>query len=201
MIQVMLAEQPRLLRGALVALLSPEEDIEIIAEMDSLCRDLPKMVSLRPDVTIIDIDHIGDEALRAAAQFRRQLSSCHVLALTGSRLSESIRRASPLRPHGLVNKHGAPRLLAEAIRNVATGQRFLDPVLALTALETSESPLTQRETGVLRLAAEGAPVTEIATRLFLSVGTVRNYLSAVISKTGARNRIDAIRIARESDWL
>ncbi len=200
MIHVMLAGPPRLVRGALVALLAREDDIEVLPQTD-LRTDEPGSVQLSPpDVTVIDIDHIADEELLAAYEYRRRRNACRILLLTGTPPERS-RRTALLRPHGLVDKNGNPRLLVEAIRRVTAGHRFVDHDLALTMLDAVDNPLTRREVDILRLAAEGSPVTEIAAQLFLSVGTVRNYVSAIIRKTGARNRIEAIRMARESGWL
>jgi two-component system response regulator DesR len=112
-----------------------------------------------------------------------------------------LREAVEARAAGFVRKDGPPELLSEAIRRLAVGKKALDPDLAFAALNSDPNPLTHREADVLRLAAQGASTTEIASELYLSVGTVRNYLSRVISKTGARTRMEAIRIADRSGWL
>ncbi|WP_093802596.1 response regulator transcription factor [Streptomyces sp. Wb2n-11] len=201
MIRVLLVEENGLLRGALDALLTREEDMEVVAEAGGDGKILARALSYRPDVVVIDVDSRQDEALATAGELCKRLPECRTLLVAGAPTLERLRRVLALRPPGLIGKDGPSDRLVEGIRKVVGGQRYIDPELALLVLDAVENPLTPREREVLRLAADGAPGPEIADRLSLSVGTVRNHLSAITRKVGARNRIDAIRIARESGWL
>ncbi len=201
MIRVLLVEENGLLRGALDALLTREEDMEVVAEAGGDGKILARALSYRPDVVVIDVDSRQDEALATAGELCKRLPECRTLLVAGTPTLERLRRVLALRPPGLIGKDGPSDRLVEGIRKVVGGQRYIDPELALLVLDAVENPLTPREREVLRLAADGAPGPEIADRLSLSVGTVRNHLSAITRKVGARNRIDAIRIARESGWL
>ncbi|MEW2220385.1 response regulator transcription factor [Streptomyces sp. NPDC006990] len=201
MISVVLAEDMHMVRGALVALLDIEKDIEIVAEIDSGSAILPAVLAHRPDVAVIDIDLPGVDGLTAAAEVHEKLSACRTLILTSLGQPGNLRRALEAHVSGFLLKDAPPSKLADAIRRIRAGERVIDPELALDAWSARENPLTSRETEVLRLAAEGAEAADIAGRLFLSVGTVRNYLTAIVIKLGARNRVDALRIAREQGWL
>ncbi|WP_059048652.1 response regulator transcription factor, partial [Streptomyces acidiscabies] len=139
--------------------------------------------------------------LSAAAQLAQQLPSCRTLILTSLGRPGTLRKALAAQVGGFLLKDAPPDRLAGAVRDVAAGKRVIDPQLALAAFDNGENPLTPRETEVLRMAADGAEAADIASRLFLSVGTVRNYLTTVVTKLNARNRVDAIRVARESGWL
>lgn len=201
MIRILLAEDMHMVRGALVALLSLETDIEVLAEVESGDAIVPTALKVRPDVAVIDIDLPGIDGLTAAAKLRDELPACRTLILTSLGRPGTLRRALSARVGGFILKDAPPDQLSEAIRKVAGGQRVVDPQLMLAAWDSEENPLTQRETEVLRLAADGAEVMEIAAQLFLSVGTVRNYLTTIVFKLNARNRVDAIRIARDAGWL
>ncbi|MDG5804306.1 response regulator transcription factor [Streptomyces ossamyceticus] len=201
MIRVLLVEETGLVRGALAALLAREEDIEVVAASPGHEQTVARALSHRPDVVVIDVDGGEDGALRTSRELAVRLPECRTLLVAGSATAGFLRRALALRVMGLIGKNSPSDLLALGVRKAATGERFIDPELALLALSSEESPLTARESEVLRLAAEGMPTREIAERLALSVGTVRNHLNAVSRKTDARNRIDAIRIAREAGWL
>lgn len=201
MIRILLAEDMHMVRGALVALLSLESDIEVLAEVESGDAIVPTALKVRPDVAVIDIDLPGIDGLTAAAALRDELPTCRTLILTSLGRPGTLRRALSARVGGFILKDAPPDQLSEAIRKVAGGQRVVDPQLMLAAWDSEENPLTQRETEVLRLAADGAEVMEIAAQLFLSVGTVRNYLTTIVFKLNARNRVDAIRIARDAGWL
>lgn len=190
-----------MVRGALVALLSYEEDIEVVAELERGDEIVPTALAQQPDVAVIDIDLPGVDGLTAAQELREKLPECRTLILTSLGRPGNLRRALAARAQGFLMKDAPPAYLADGIRRVARGERVVDTELAVAALDTAENPLTPREVDVLRIAAEGASVQEIASRLFLSAGTVRNYLSVIINKTGARNRIDAIRMARDAGWL
>lgn len=154
-----------------------------------------------PDIAVLDIDMPGMDGLAAAAELRAQLPGCRTLMLTAHGKPGHLRRAMTAGVTGFLLKTAPPEELISAIRAVANGQRVLDPALALSAWDSADNPLTPRETDVLRLTAEGAEATEIAERLFLSAGTVRNHLTAIVDKLNARNRVDAVRIARDAGWL
>ncbi|SCD75360.1 two component transcriptional regulator, LuxR family [Streptomyces sp. DvalAA-14] len=201
MIRILLAEEMHMVRGALVALLDLEEDFHVVAEAERGDEIVPRALKHRPDVAIIDIDLFGNDGLTAAAQLHERLPHCRTLILTSLARSGTLRRALTARVYGYLLKEAPPQELAEAVRRVASGQRTIDPGLALSAWESGDSPLTNRETEVLKVAAEGAEVPEIAKRLHLATGTVRNYLTSAVIKLNARNRVDAIRIARETGWM
>jgi two-component system response regulator DesR len=200
-IRVLIAEDMHLIRGALVALLSLEDDLEVVAELS--CGDdiMPAALKLRPDVAVLDIDLPGIDGLTAAGQLRDQLPECRTIILTQLGNPANLRRAMSASVRGFLMKDAPADELATAIRKVAAGKWVIAPEQVSAALERGECPLTDRELKVLRETAGGAALAEIATTLHLAPGTVRNYLSNVISKLGARNRIDATRIAREHGWL
>ncbi|MFC4114504.1 response regulator transcription factor [Nonomuraea zeae] len=201
MIRVLLAEDMHILREALVELLSLEDDMEVVAGVATGPEIVPAALELRPDVAVIDIDLPGMDGVAAAAELRKALPGCHVLILTALTKPGVLRRALGAQVAGFLPKDVRPAELAAAIRTVAAGGRAVDPALALVALEAPQSPLSQRETEVLRLSATGAQPAEIAERLFLTYGTVRNYLTSAVAKLGARNRVDALRIATEAGWI
>ena len=201
MIRVMIAEDVLLLRETLTTVLELEEDISVVAAVER-GDDIARVATqTAPDVALLDIDLPGVDGLTGAEQLREVLPSCRTVILTGLARPGHLRRALAVGASGFLLKHAPPQVLIDGIRKVARGERVVDPQLALAALETPTSPLAAREADVLRLAATGAEPEEIASALFLSVGTVRNYLSAAITRLDARNRIDAIRIATEQGWL
>ena len=201
MVKVVILESMPLLRSALVAILSLERDIEVAAAVAHGDELITAAVDLAADVAVIDIDIPGMDGLVVASRLHQRLPACRLLILAGLSRPGELRRALEAHASGFLLKQTSVTRLADSIHCVARGERVIDSDAAAEAIRTNGVPMTARELLVLRYAAEGAPVTEIATSLFLSVGTVRNYLSAVIRKSGARNRIDAIRIARESGWL
>jgi two-component system response regulator DesR len=200
-IRVLIAEDMHMIRGALVALLSLERDIEVVAELDRGDTIVEMALRTRPDVAVIDIDLPGLDGLSAADLLHDQLPSCHIVVLTGLSQPGNLLRALKVHVRGFLLKDAPATQLADAVRRVAAGQRVLDPELVAAAVETGPSPLTERETEVLRTAEEGLTTEEIAARLHLSPATVRNYLSNAIAKVSARNRLDAIRISRDAGWL
>ncbi|MFE1500686.1 DNA-binding response regulator [Streptomyces albidoflavus] len=200
-IRILLAEDMNMVRGALVALLNLEDDLEVVCELERGDHILPSALEHRPDVAIIDIDLPGTDGLTAAAGLREQLPECRTLILTSLGRPGALRRALAAQVAGFLLKDAPPHELAEAVRSVAAGRRVLTSQLARSARSSSQSPLTSRETEVLRLAAEGLEPVEIADGLGLSLGTVRNYLTSVVTKLNARNRVDAIKIAQDADWL
>ncbi len=201
MIRVLLAEDMHMVRGALIALLNLERDIEVVAEVSSGDKILPMAAEYRPDVAIIDIDLPAKDGLSAACELYQHLPEVRTLILTSLGRPGTVRRALDAKVNGFLLKDAPADKLANAVRSVAIGRRVIDSELALSAWETEDSPLTPREAEILRLAANGHTVADIAAELFLSPGTVRNYLATVVTKLNARNRVDAIRIASDSDWL
>ncbi|TDB93526.1 response regulator transcription factor [Actinomadura sp. 7K534] len=200
-IRILLAEDVALLRGALTGLLDLEPDMEVVAEIETGDAIVREALRHRPDVAVLDVDLPGVDGVTAAAELHERLPECRVLILTGLGRPGDLRRALDAHAHGFVLKDVPPEELATAIRRVAAGEQVVDPQLALVALRQPESPLTPREAQVLRLAAEGADVDDIALALSLTAGTVRNYLASCITKLNARNRIDAVRIAGEFGWV
>lgn len=201
MIRVLIAEDVHMIRGALVALLSLEPDMVVVAELDRGDTILTAAVETRPDVAVLDIDLPGMDGLTAAAELHRALPQCRTLVLTGMSQPGHLLRALTVHVRGFIVKDAPASALAEGVRRVAAGERVIDSELVAAALETGSSPLTARETDVLRVADSGLRTDQIGAALFLSPATVRNYLSNAISKVGGRNRIDAIRIARDAGWL
>jgi two-component system, NarL family, response regulator DesR len=200
-IRVLVAEDEHLIRGALLALIALENDLHVVGDVDRGDAVLEAAMQTRPDVAILDIGLPGIDGLTVARQLREQLPETKVLILTGLGQPGHLRRALDSHVGGFLRKNAPSEELADAIRRVAKGQRFLDPDLVAQALEVGESPLTTREADVLRAAADGGSTEEIGRTLFLSPATVRNYLSNAITKLNARNRVDAIRIARECGWI
>jgi two-component system, NarL family, response regulator DesR len=201
MIKVMLAEDMHMVRGALVALLNLEPDIDVVAEVSRGTDILPTAVKHEPDVAVIDIDLPGKDGLTAASELHERLPKTRTLILTGLGRPGTLRRALSARVGGFILKDAPPNELADAIRSVAAGRRVVNSQLALAAWDSADCPLTAREIEVLRLTAEGMEAVEIAAKLFLSAGTVRNYLTTIIGKLNARNRVDAIRIASAAGWM
>lgn len=200
-IRVLLIEDMDLMRGALVSLLSHEDDIEVVADLKCDDKVVSAALRLRPDVVVVDIDLSGGQGLTMVRELRRRMPDCQIVALAAAKPVGLLQRLLAAEVWGAVDKNAPAGRLLQAIRTVAEGERVVDANLAAAALSAELSPFTPRELQVLRLAADGASGREIAERLSLSNGTVRNYLSKVMTKTYARNRIDAIRIAREAGWL
>jgi two-component system, NarL family, response regulator DesR len=201
MIRILIAEDQSMVRGALAALLALEPDLEVVAEVSAGDQVLAAAREHRPDIALLDIEMPGMDGIEAAAALRRELPDCTPLILTTFGRPAYLRRAIEAGAAGFLVKDAPAERLANAIRRAAAGERVVDPELAAAALADGDTRLTPREQGVLEASAAGAPISEIAERLHLSEGTVRNYLSAAIGKTGARNRVEALRIARERGWL
>lgn len=200
-IRLLLAEDVTMLRSALIALLNLEDDFSVVADVDRGDTIVAAALAVRPDVAIIDIDLPGVDGLTAAEELHQKLPECRTLILTSLGRPGTLRRALAAHVSGFLLKDTQPAKLAEAVRGVAAGRRVIDPQLALATWDSQENPLSRREIEVLRLAAEGADPPEIAARLYLSLGTVRNYLTTVVFKLNARNRVDAIRVAKEAGWI
>ncbi|MFI6295614.1 DNA-binding response regulator [Nonomuraea sp. NPDC050790] len=201
MIRVLLAEDMLMIRAALSALLRLETDLTVVSEVTRGDEIVPAALEHRPDVAIVDIDLPVVDGITAAAELRERLPECRVLVLTALGRPGQVRRALAAGITAFLVKDAPGERLADAVRRTHAGLRVLDPELVSSAMEYGESPLTQRETTVLREAAKGVSAEETAGRLHLSAGTVRNYLTSAITKTGARNKIDAVRIAEDAGWL
>jgi two-component system response regulator DesR len=200
-IRVLLAEDQALLRGALATLLGLEPDLEVVAEVERGDRVVEEAQRTRPDVALLDIEMPGLDGLSAAARLAEALPETRVLVVTTFGRSGYLRRAMAAGAAGFMLKDAPAGELAAAIRRVHAGERVVDPGLAAAALTEGESPLTARETEVLAAARTHATVADIAGALFLSPGTVRNYLSSAMQKLGAPTRAEALRRAEEKGWL
>jgi two-component system, NarL family, response regulator DesR len=200
-VRVLLAEDQAMVRGALSALLTLEDDIEIVAEASRGDEVLPAALDTLPDVALLDIEMPGGDGLEAAAVLHERLPSCLVVILTTFGRSGYLKRAMESGAVGFLLKDAPASELAEAIRKVMKGVRVVDPDLAAAALSEGDNPLTDREREVLAASKGGATIEDVAGGLFLSEGTVRNYLSTAIKKLGARNRVEAARLAEKKGWL
>lgn len=200
-IRLLLADDQALVRGALAALLDLEPDLEVVAEVGRGDEVAAATVEHRPDVVLLDVEMPGMDGISAAAAVRDAAPDTRVLIVTTFGRPGYLRRTLQAGASGFVVKDTPARQLADAVRRVHSGLRVVDPALAADSLVSGESPLTDRETDVLRAARDGASVATIAGTLFLSAGTVRNHLSSAIGKTGAVNRAEAVRIADANGWL
>jgi two-component system response regulator DesR len=200
-IRLLLADDQALVRGALSALLGLEPDLEVVAEVGAGDEVVPAALEHRPDVALVDVEMPGLDGIAATAELRSALPATRVLIVTTFGRPGYLRRALQAGASGFVVKDTPAPQLADAVRRVHAGLRVVDPALATDSLLAGESPLTARETEVLRAARDGSPVAVIAARLFLSDGTVRNHLSSAIGKTGATNRAEAVLTAENNGWL
>lgn len=200
-IRVLLAEDQAMVRGALSALLSLEEDITVVAEVSRGDEVVPAALDALPDVALLDIEMPGGDGLSAAAALRDRIPLCHTIILTTFGCAGYLKRAMESGAVGFLLKDAPASELASAIRRVMLGERVVDPALAVSALSDPGNPLTERERDVLLAAADGATIGDVAATLFLSEGTVRNYLSTAIQKLGARNRVEAARLAERKGWI
>ena len=201
MIRTLIADRMALIRAGLVACISRERDIRVVAELDRREPVLPTVATLGPDVAVIDDGIAAADGFVIIHDLHDAVPSCHTLIMATQPCPCDLRRAVAAHAAGFVRKDADPVSISQAIRRVAQGMKALDPDLAFDALDALVNPLTSRETDVLRLAAAGASTAEIARQLCLTTGTVRNHISAIITKTGARNRVDVIRIANRCGWL
>nr|MDT0657414.1 response regulator transcription factor [Micromonospora sp. DSM 115978] len=200
-IRVLLAEDEHLIRGALVALLKLEDDLTVIAEAATGGQALSLARVLRPDVAILDLQLPELDGIAVAQAITAELPACRTMIVTSHGRPGYLKRALSVGVRGFLPKTVSAEVLTEVVRTVHRGGRYVDPQLAAEAISAGDSPLTPREADVLELAADGAPVEEIAERAALSPGTVRNYLSAAVGKVGAANRHEAVRIARRYGWI
>ena len=201
MIRLLLADDQELIRSALAVLLGLQDDFEVVASVGRGDEVVAAARAHQPDVALLDIEMPGIDGLAAAGVLAQELPQCRSLILTTFGRPGYLRRAMESGAYGFVVKDAPPEQLADAIRRVAAGERVVDPVLAAATLASGVSPLTARERDVLVAARPGATVAEIAGKLCLSEGTIRNYLSTAIAKAGARNRTEAVRLADERGWL
>jgi two-component system response regulator DesR len=201
MIRLVLADDQALVRGALAALLNLESDLEVVAEVGRGDEVLEACRSHGADVAVLDVEMPGLDGIDVTTQLKRHLPSTHVLIVTTFGRPGYLRKALQSGADGFLVKDTPAKQLADAVRRVHAGLRVVDPGLAADSLATGDSPLTARETDVLRAAVGGDTVASIAERMVLSEGTVRNHLSSAIGKTGASTRAEAARIATEYGWL
>ncbi|GAB3314103.1 response regulator transcription factor [Geodermatophilus aquaeductus] len=200
-IRVLVAEDQSMVRGALRALLELEPDITVVAEVGRGDEVLAAAREHGPDVALLDIEMPGRDGIEAARELAAELPAVRAVVLTTFGRPGFLRRAMEVGAAGFLVKDAPVAELATAIRAVVAGERVIDRDLAAAALAIGATPLSAREADVLREAADGATVADIARRLFLSEGTVRNYLSSAIGKTGARTRVEAARVAADKGWL
>ena len=200
-IRLLLADDQALVRGALSALLGLEPDLEVVAEVGSGDAVVPAALAHHPDVALLDVEMPGTDGITATAALRAACPATRVLIVTTFGRPGYLRRALQAGASGFVVKDTPAAQLADAVRRVHAVLRVVDPALATDSLVAGESPLTARETDVLRAARDGSSVAAIAAKLFLSEGTVRNHLSAAIGKTGSTNRAEAVLTAEGNGWL
>ncbi|WP_285735070.1 response regulator transcription factor [Kitasatospora phosalacinea] len=200
-VRVLLAEDQGMVREALAALLSLEDDLEVVAQVSRGDEVAAAVAEHQVDVAVLDIEMPGMTGIDACAEVRRARPRTKVVIATTFGRPGYLRRAMESGADAFLVKDAPAAELAEAIRRVLRGEKVIDPTLAAAALTEGANPLTGRERDVLAAAADGAVNADIAARLHLSEGTVRNYLSMAIQKTAARNRAEAVRIAREKGWL
>ena len=201
MIRILLVEPMNLLRGTLAATLSLEEDLEVVADLGALDQALGMARAAPPDVAVVNVALLAGDGLATIARLTAEQPDCATLMLAGPDEPVLLNRALDLRVDGVVGTHAAPCELVCGIRRVARGERVIDASLAVAMVAAPRSPLSPRELNVLSVAASGVPSIEVAAELHLSTGTVRNYISAILRKTGARNRLEAVRLAEGAGWL
>ncbi|MBD8506109.1 response regulator transcription factor [Hoyosella sp. G463] len=200
-ITVLLADDENLIRSALASMLSLEADLEIIAEAADGTEALAKARALKPDVAVLDLQMPGLDGVELAELLAREVPDCRTIIVTSHARPGYLKRALAVGARGFLPKTATGATLADVIRRVADGGRYVDPDLAADAISAGDSPLTPREADVLEAAADGAPLEEVARRVSLAAGTTRNYLSSAVTKLGARNRFDACTIARQRGWI
>lgn len=200
MTTVVLADDEVLLRKALGALLPLEDDITVLAEAEDGEAAVRAVAEHEPDVLVIDLEMPGVDGLAAVERIRATRPEQVILMLTRHARPGVLRKALRLGVQGFVSKAAEPSHIATVIQTLHAGRRWVDPDVSALAL-VDDCPLTEREVDVLRATAEGYSVADIAVRLHLAQGTVRNYLSNAMQKTQTRTRHEAARYAREHDWL
>ncbi|TKK83648.1 response regulator transcription factor [Herbidospora galbida] len=201
MIRILVADDEHLIRDAVAGLLELDDDFEVVGRAASGDEAVVTALRVRPDVALLDLQMPGADGIEVARRLAADLPGCGCVILTSHGRPGYLKAALAAGVLGFLPKTTSARDLAAAVRKVAAGGRHVDPELAAEAISAGDSPLTPRETDVLALARDGAPVEEIARRVSLSGGTVRNYLTAAIAKLGAANRHDAVRVAAERGWI
>ncbi|WP_131786422.1 response regulator [Protofrankia symbiont of Coriaria ruscifolia] len=201
MIRLLLADDENLIRCALAALLAMEDDIDVVAQAASGDEALAMARLHRPDIAVLDLQMPGADGIAVTDQLRTELPGCASLIVTSHGRPGHLKRALAAGARGFLPKTVSAQVLADVIRTVHRGGRYVDPELAAEAISAGDSPLTPREADVLTLAAGGSPLEEIAKRATPSLGTVRNYLSSATTKLGAANRHEAVHLARSQGWI
>ncbi len=201
MIRVVLADDETLIRDAVAQLLDLEADLEVVAVAGSGPEAVAAIERHRPDVAVLDLQMPGVDGIEVAERTRTVVPGCGVVVVTSHGRPGHLKKALAAGVRGFLPKTASAAVLAATVRQVAGGGRYVDPELAADAISAGDSPLTARETDVLELAADGAPVEEIAERAALAPGTVRNYLSSAVAKLGVANRHEAARLARAQGWV
>ncbi len=201
MIRVLVADDEALLRDALEAILSLQDDLEVVAIAASGPEAIAQIDRYAPDVALVDLQMPGADGIEVIEAVERSTPSTRCVVLTSHARPGHLKRALAAGARGFLPKTASARVLTDVVRRVHAGHRYVDPELSAEAIAAGDSPLTPREADVLELAADGAPVDEIARRAGLSAGTVRNYLSSAATKLGAPNRHMAADIARAKGWI
>ncbi|MFE6971368.1 response regulator [Isoptericola sp. NPDC057653] len=201
MIRLVLADDETLIRDAVAQLLDLEDDLEVVAVAGTGPEAVAAIERHRPDVAVLDLQMPGADGIEVAERVRPAVPGCAVVIVTSHGRPGYLKKALAAGVRAFLPKSASAAVLAAAVRQVAGGGRYVDPELAADAIAAGDSPLTAREADVLELAADGAPVEEIAERAALAPGTVRNYLSSAVAKLGVTNRHEAVRLARAQGWL
>lgn len=201
MIRILLADDETLVRDALATMLSLQPDIDVVAQAASGDEAVVGIAHHRPDVAVLDLQMPGRDGIEVTEAVAASSPGTRCLIVTSHGRPGYLKRALAAGARGFLPKTTPARVLADVIRQVHAGQRYVDPELSAAAISAGDSPLTPREADVLELADGGAPVEEIAARVHLSPGTVRNYLSSAVAKLGVANRHEAVRTARSNGWI
>jgi len=206
-IRLLLADDENLIRTALAALLSLEDDLEVVGQAASADEALAMARRHRPDVAVLDLQMPGLAGSSAVGgigvveALRTELPDCTCLIVTGHGRPGHLKQALTAGVRGFLPKTVSAQVLADVIRTIHSGGRYVDPELAAEAISAGDNPLTPREAEVLEHAADGAPIDQIAQRASLSPGTVRNYLSSAAAKLNTTNRHESVRVARTHGWI
>jgi two-component system response regulator DesR len=200
-IRVLIADDEELIREALVALLERETDIEVVATAADGLQAVDRALAHRPDVAVVDLQMPVVVGVGVVTELSRQLPAFAGVILTGHGRPHLLRQALTSEARGFLAKGAPSTALADVVRRVHEGHRYVDPILAADALTAAPSPLTPREAEVLAIAQEDRPIREVARAVFLSPGRVRNYLATITQKLEAGSRAEAYRIARENGWI
>ncbi|WP_433379385.1 response regulator transcription factor [Actinoplanes sp. CA-142083] len=201
MIRILLVEPMNLLRGALAATLSLEEDFTVVGELGCLAEALNLARAVPPDVAVVNVGLLAGDGLRLLTRLSVEQPGCATLVLAGPDAPAQLNRALDVQVRGVFGTQARPCELVSGIRRLARGERVIDAGLAVALVAAPRSPLSPRELDVLSVAASGVPSAEVAAKLHLTAGTVRNYISVILRKTGARNRLEAVRVAEDAGWL